>query len=460
MGVDETAILSDVVTNAKLPAFAVPPERMKVIDRPVDFYQSILKGIRNSKQRIVLASLYIGPEETELVETIRARLKESPNGPVVHILIDYLRGTRHEKGTSSAGLLAELAQEFPDRVKVSLFQFPSRNIFRRVIPQRFNEAFGLMHMKFYAFDDDLIMSGANLNKDYFQNRQDRYVLFEKSARLVDYFEDLANTVAKHSHSLNSSGTVTMGICRKPELRESILKFSESWRSRLLNSQSSNNEKGQSLPSNCNTVVLPLLQIGPIKIYEEERFITTLMKSVAASNKFSVTISSAYLNFPRSYLPGFVRSSSRFSFISAAPEANGFFNSRGVSRHLPAAYTHLQDTLWRRITASGRDKSIELREYKREGWTFHAKGLWCSIGQSPPAMTIIGSSNFGRRSLVRDMEAQLIVLTKDRDLQERLDENLKSLKSYTEVVDGKTFSAPHRRPHPLVIATVKLIRTML
>ena len=32
-------------------------------------------------------------------------------------------------------------------------------------------------MKLYLFDDDVLMSGANLNRDYFENRQDRYRSF-------------------------------------------------------------------------------------------------------------------------------------------------------------------------------------------------------------------------------------------------------------------------------------------
>jgi CDP-diacylglycerol--glycerol-3-phosphate 3-phosphatidyltransferase len=98
------------------------------------------------------------------IDTIRSTLRNSPNGPKVHILIDYLRGTRRSHdGRSSVTLLSELAHEFPDKVQLSLFQFPSKNVLRRLFPPRFNEAFGLMHMKAYAFDDTVIVSGYGIH---------------------------------------------------------------------------------------------------------------------------------------------------------------------------------------------------------------------------------------------------------------------------------------------------------
>jgi CDP-diacylglycerol--glycerol-3-phosphate 3-phosphatidyltransferase len=57
---------------------------------------------------------------------------------------------------------------------------------KQLIPKRFNEAWGLQHMKLYGFDDEIILSGANLSNDYFTNRQDRYILFRSKA-LTDYF---------------------------------------------------------------------------------------------------------------------------------------------------------------------------------------------------------------------------------------------------------------------------------
>jgi len=45
------------------------------------------------------------------------------------------------------------------------------SLFRRVLPPRVNEVVGVSHIKAYVFDDDVLMSGANLSSDYFTIRQ-------------------------------------------------------------------------------------------------------------------------------------------------------------------------------------------------------------------------------------------------------------------------------------------------
>lgn len=47
---------------------------------------------------------------------------------------------------------------------------------KRKLPVRWNEVVGVQHMKIYVFDDQLILSGANLSNTYFTDRQDRYLV--------------------------------------------------------------------------------------------------------------------------------------------------------------------------------------------------------------------------------------------------------------------------------------------
>lgn len=53
--------------------------------------------------------------------------------------------------------------------------------------------------------------------------------------------------------------------------------------------------------------------------------------------------------------------------------------------------------------------------------FHGKGLWYygDFNKSQlPSATIIGSSNFGHRSVFRDLEANLLIYTKNNKLQKQ------------------------------------------
>lgn len=60
------------------------------------------------------------------------------------------------------------------------------------------------------------------------------------------------------------------------------------------------------------------------------------------------------------------------------------------------------------------------EYEKPDWTYHAKGLWYYLPDAQlPAMTLIGSSNFGERSVNRDLESQVCIVTANEALQRRL-----------------------------------------
>jgi phosphatidylserine/phosphatidylglycerophosphate/cardiolipin synthase-like enzyme len=91
------------------------------------------------------------------------------------------------------------------------------------------------------------------------------------------------------------------------------------------------------------------------------------------------------------------------------------------------------------TASG--GGLAIHEYVRPGWTFHGKGIWwlrtASVKENEPLFgrgsprpqalpqlvmsSVIGSSNFGRRSLDRDLELSVLLETTDPTLVSALAE---------------------------------------
>lgn len=67
------------------------------------------------------------------------------------------------------------------------------------------------------------------------------------------------------------------------------------------------------------------------------------------------------------------------------------------------------------------------EYEKPGWTYHAKGLWYYLpGSDLPNLTLIGSSNFGERSVNRDLETQICLFTTNESLRKRLQEEVDNL----------------------------------
>lgn len=104
------------------------------------------------------------PIDVAQISILQQALRAKPNLKL-SILTDALRGTREAPEPSCASLLAPLVTEFgPDRVEIRMYHTPNlTGLRKRFIPQRINEGWGLQHMKLYGFDDEIILSGYDLN---------------------------------------------------------------------------------------------------------------------------------------------------------------------------------------------------------------------------------------------------------------------------------------------------------
>lgn len=81
--------------------------------------------------------------------------------------------------------------------------------------------------------------------------------------------------------------------------------------------------------------------------------------------------------------------------------------------------------------------------------------------SRPALTLIGSSNYGRRSAARDLEANVLVTTTSPDLQARLKKEVEDIRTWAvDKVDDALFAKKDRRVKEGVKVAAKLIEDML
>lgn len=121
--------------------------------------------------------------------------------------------------------------------------------------------------------------------------------------------------------------------------------------------------------------------------------------------------------------------------------------------LPAAYTHLGKTFLGSVEKAGLGEQIKLKEWRKGtvgeegGWTYHAKGLWVTLpGEQDkgPSISIVGSSNYTKRSYSLDLEANVVVVTRNEGLMRRLKDEEKWLQEYAGVVGKSDFEKTERR----------------
>ncbi|KAJ2723322.1 CDP-diacylglycerol--glycerol-3-phosphate 3-phosphatidyltransferase [Coemansia sp. D1744] len=70
---------------------------------------------------------------------------------------------------------------------------------------------------------------------------------------------------------------------------------------------------------------------------------------------------------------------------------------------------------------------------RDGWTFHGKGVWSYLNQPLPQLTMIGSPNYGYRSIYRDLEAQVTVVPGNTQLQKDIHQEALGLLAHSKIV---------------------------
>ncbi|GAA5882780.1 hypothetical protein JCM16303_002453 [Sporobolomyces ruberrimus] len=530
-----------------LPCFRTRAEHcVKVLYEPREFYQSLLDKIRNAKRRIFIASLYVGKEETELVVTLHKALDENPQLSLT-FLTDYFRSTREHPNPSSASLLASLAARFPNQVDLRLFHTPALYGWKeKIVPKRFNEGLGLQHMKVYGIDDDVIMSGANLSRDYFTNRQDRYIEFNHHPPLADFFSSLVSLTSSYSFRVTATDTTTPHPAitlswppsnpfpcepfSKPSLIPSYInsateaydQFLLEWTSKPWQSLASplppfpntpipplkapapstiTSYHPSFPPPPYDTTLRPILQLSTFGQRQETELVVPEIFKCANSlatapggGETRVDWTSGYFGLRRDYKRLVLESKAKVGIVSASPEANGFFGSRGVSKYIPPAYTQFSKDFYEELVEQARRRrktelGVEMREWKKEGWTYHAKGIWLtpalsnrfstplnaspladandldnyllSISPLPPYLTLIGSSNYGSRSATRDLEANILVTTQSLGLRKELERELRKIRADAgDIVDENLFARKDRQVGWGVRLAAKVIESML
>lgn len=431
-----------------------------IIYSPSAFYDTLRKKISTARRKIFIASLYIGKSETDLIDCVRNALEKNSDLKV-YFLIDGLRGTREAPLRCSTSLLTELLKDYESRVDIRLSRTPAIVGLKGLIaPKRINEGLGLQHMKIYGFDDEVLLSGANLSSDYFSNRQDRYYLF-RSASFSDYYFKLHQTISKLSYKVKSANNAQKFHVSWPtsnnaidpaENRKMFIKHASKVLNDFLNTSSFDNNHHPLHHQDFPTVVYPVSQFTPLfprghDNSTEKQSILKLISSMSISSSRWVFTAGYFNMLPEIKRSLILSSSKNGTVITASQFANGFFESKGISAHLPSAYLHLSKLFLEKVKMYGKESVITLKEWKKGivnkpgGWSYHAKGIWISEQESDsflPVATCIGSSNYTKRAYSLDLESNAIILTSDMELRGKMQKELDHIMKDTRSVNLEDF----------------------
>jgi len=131
--------------------------------------------------------------------------------------------------------------------------------------------------------------------------------------------------------------------------------------------SSNTNQAKQIAEENRVFVYPLMQVNDSDIKHDEAVTKRLFDT--APESCNLILAAGYFNLTKDYIKSIIETSkANYEIIFSSPKANGFFESKGLSRYIPIIYSNIEEEFFRRIQKFKQEKRIGLHEYNRENWS--------------------------------------------------------------------------------------------
>ncbi|RNF16793.1 putative phosphatidylglycerophosphate synthase [Trypanosoma cruzi] len=234
----------------------------------------------------------------------------------------------------------------------------------------------------------------------------------------------------------------------------------------------------------DTFLFPTLQFARANIFHDSLVVQQLLHKAPASTRIFFT--SPYLNMYAPFVDEMLASETTYDFITASVNTNGWRGAKGLAGYIPYFYLQLERAFYFLMREYGCSDRVRVREFSVDGLTFHAKGVWfvesedgtsehtemptkggrsgmhadsdaCANtreaeekGIKAPYLVAYGSTNYGYRSVHKDVEAEVFLFTANKALREALrDELLFILHQSTLVTEERFVRGAQGRFQPVV-----------
>jgi len=385
--------------------FRILPSSVKVLSTPTEFFDEFRTLTKEAEERIRCTCLYVGESslEAKLTGEVYRQLKLKKDLDALWV-VDYHRSQRNtKKGTATIQSLTRHISN--DRFRIGLLENPNgkkgiwKNIKSGGRKEALKEVPGVHHMKMFVFDDNVILTGANLERQYLNDRQDRYWVINDKA-LADHLSDCIEKLHSVCHVMTTVG-----------MRPSEFVLDAHYEQKLAMMIKSFSEPEEIELSSDDTCILFTTQSPPIHTQDSD-FIGKLIGHEDIEN---LRIATGYFNLSDEYQTILKNRRKDLKVLICATQSNSFWRARGWLRKVTPTY----EAFARYFMDKMEGTPTETKEWLRTDWTYHAKGIW---GETPNGeyISTIGSSNYGMRSTVRDTEGNFTLFTQDEELKQKLE----------------------------------------
>jgi CDP-diacylglycerol---serine O-phosphatidyltransferase len=397
------------------PCIPVPASGFETLIGPIAFRHKLLELIAKARKRILLPALYLQDDDAGR-EVMSALHEAKAAHPDLHIavFVDWHRAQRgligKVRSAGNAALYKDMAMRFGPGVPI------------HGVPVQTREFMGVMHLKGFVLDDQVLYSGASLNDVYLHRheryRLDRYHLIH-SAQVADSMAGfLTQTLLPDPalHVFDKKPTPSTA-----SLRPAIANF----RFRLKKARYS--FTGGHLQET-EIGVTPLLGLG-----RSGNELNSVILQLIQHTQQRLLLFTPYFNLPRSLQKAIrerLQAGCHISIVIGDKTANDFYIPPSEPFKAIGILPYLYETNLRRFCKS-QQKAIEKGLLDVFLWrdgdnTFHLKGLMAD-GQ----MALLTGNNLNPRAWWLDLENGLLIRDPRRLLERQHERELTMILSHAK-----------------------------
>ncbi|OZI14771.1 phosphatidylserine synthase [Sodalis-like symbiont of Philaenus spumarius] len=401
---------------AQLPKIPQMVADVKTLYSPEDFYHALIQAIAGARQRIYLVALYLEQDQggQRVLEAVYDAKRNNPSLDVA-ILVDWHRAQRGRIGAAVADTNADwycrMAQAHPG-VDVPVFG----------VPVNTHEALGVLHLKGFIIDAQVIYSGASLNDFYLHQqdkyRYDRYQIIRNpslAAALLAYIKQPLLTAPAVNRLDNVARPKSLEIKNDTRLFRQTLR------------EVGYRYQGEAGPN--ELAITPLVGLG------KQSLLNKTIHHLLCSTRDTLTLCTPYFNLPPLLvrdLIGLLCLGRQVEIIVGDKTANDFYLPEDQPFKIIGALPYLYEINLRRFLSRLQryvdNGQLVVRLWKNDDNSYHLKGVWVD-----EEWQLLTGNNLNPRAWRLDLENALLIHDPTQALCPQREKELNQIRTHTQVV---------------------------
>lgn len=400
-----------------LPTLALNPEQFETLHSASAFRARLIQAIREASQRIYLVALYLEDDEAgrEIMTELYQAKQRNPELDI-NICVDWHRAQRGLIGAAPSSTNATMYQAFAEQYEHAISVYG--------VPVRGREVFGVLHLKGFVIDDQVIYSGASLNNVYLgyheRYRFDRYHVLHSRSLADSMVHFIREQMIEHPavHDLaNPDKPKTKAIKNDiRQLRATLAKAHYQFDSEPVSTD--------------QVAVTPVVGVGK-KRNRLNQGINHLLRMA----KEELFICTPYFNFPRSVgkeIKKALKRGVKITIVVGDKTANDFYippeQPFRTIGGLPYLYERNLRLFAKANEAHIASRQLSLRVWKHDNNSFHLKGIW--VDQRYMLLT---GNNLNPRAWKLDLENALFIQDPQQHLLAQFTAEMENILEHTQLI---------------------------